>query len=385
MTPERTASFSIHIPTRIEFGWQISDRIDELIPRAGRHCLLVTQASLLSIPAIDGIRKSMEAAGKAVRLHIAPEGEPDSVFIDKAGRALRGQPIDLVLAIGGGSVIDFAKAISVVLTYGGPIWDYVGYAGKPARQLGNQLPFIVAVPTTSGTGSEVTPYAVLTNNELGRKTIVDSPLIAPRVAIVDPALTVTMPGEVTAYTGADALAHAIESFLNVPKRTPFSAMVALEALHAGVKAFVNAVKEGTDRQARSTMAWTSLMGGLAISMAGTGIGHAMAEVVGGLTRLAHGKTVAVFLPAVLRLLEDHYGLPLPMLRAALGDSSRPAGEQLRLLWQEVGLPLTLTELGIGREQLPRIRQSTLDHMSWAMSASPVALQPDDVDRILTYI
>ncbi len=385
MTYKRAASFSIHVPTCIEFGWGASERIDELLLDAGRHCLLVTQANLLSLPAIDGIRKAVEAAGKTVHLHIVAEEEPDSASVDRAGRELRGQPIDLVLAIGGGSVIDFAKAVSIVLTHEGPIWDYVGYTGKPARQFENQLPTIVAVPTTSGTGSEVTPYAVLINNKLGRKAAISSPLIAPKVAIVDPELTVTMPVEVTAYTGADALAHAIESFLNAPMRTPFSAMVALEAIRTGAKALPDVLKDGTDRQARSAMAWTSLMGGLAISMAGTGVGHAMAEVLGGLTHVAHGKTVAVFLPAVLRLLEDYYKLPLPMLRAALGDGSRPASEQVWLLWQEVGLPLTLPELGVGQGELSQIRQDTLDYMGWAMSASPVALQSDDVDRILSYV
>lgn len=377
--------FSIRIPTRIEFGWEVSKQTGKLLPHVGENCLVITEDYLLSLPFTKEIIQSIETAGGTVQLYTDFEPEPDITSVDKAGAVFNQESTDVIVAVGGGSTIDFAKSISLSISEHKPIWDYVHFATKEARPITTRLIPVVAVPTTSGTGSEVTQYAVLSNRKMGCKAAIISPHIAPATAIVDPALTLTLPPELTASTGADALAHAIESFLNLPNQTPFSAMVSLEAIRTASSSLVNAVADGNDRRARQEMSWASLLGGLSISMAGTGLGHAMAEMLGGRTHISHGKTVAVLLPAVLKLLEVDYRLALSSLREALGKSSLPAHEQIRAIWRKVNLPLTMADLEIGDTHRQTIRQDTLTNAGWAMNANPIRLDTKDVDKILAYL
>ena len=293
--------------------------------------------------------------------------------------------VDIIVAVGGGSVIDFAKSVSVSISHDKPIWEFVSYTGKQTHPIEGPLTPVVAIPTTSGTGSEVTPYAVLSNRGLRCKATIVSPHLSPSVALVDPSLTCSLPPEVTAYTGADALSHAIESLLNVSNRSPFSAIVSIEAIRSASSALVKAVSDGNNKQARSLMSWASLLSGISISLAGTGLGHAMAELLGGQTHMPHGLTIAVFLPAVLKLFEEDYKLPLDTLREALGDPNTPAYKQVNNLWRAIGLPITMQGLGINRSFQSKIRHATLTNASWAMGQNPVLLGAKDVDKILAYL
>jgi alcohol dehydrogenase len=377
--------FSIRFPTKVEFGWEISKSAGDLIPNVGNHILFVTQENLLYLFTTRDILKSLNDTGKTIRIYTDVQSEPDSASVDLAGSYLRKEQIDLIIAVGGGSVIDVAKALSVSISISKPVWEYVGYTGKQPFPIESPLTPVVAIPTTSGTGSEVTPYAVLYHRELQRKATIVSPHLTPLVAIVDPSLTSSLPQAITAYTGADALSHAIESYLNVPNRTPLSAMLSIEAIQAASKALVNAVTNGSDHTARSLMSWASLLSGLSISITGTGLSHAMAEVLGGLTHMAHGLTVAAILPAVLKLFEEDYSLSLDTLRKALGDDDTPAYQQVNHMWRAAGLPLSVQDLGIDKSYQLKIRQATLTNAGWAMSPNPIPLGAKDVDKILAYL
>lgn len=377
--------FSIHLTTRIEFGWDASAEVASLISNWGKRCLLFTEEHMLRIPPVKKIPQLIRQAGCEVEVYTDIGAEATSSSIDRAFQAIGAEKADFIVAVGGGSVMDFAKGYSVLAANQRKIWDYVGFTGKTALPIIEDPVPVLTIPTTAGTGSEVTPYAVIVNKDLQSKATIISPKIRPRAAIIDPGLTISLPPHITAYTGADALAQCIESYLNLPARTPYTSLICLEGIQSAASSLVTSVLSPQNKQARSQMAWSSLLGGVAISMAGTGIGHAIAEVLGGLTHLAHGKTVAVMLPAVLRLLEEDHQLDLPQLKQALGDTSVLAYGSVEKIWQEAGLPLKLQDLGLDESYLPLIRHNTLTHAQWAMNANPIPLSDSDVERILAYL
>src|SRR4030095_8647174 len=228
MKDEFISTFALGIPTRLYCGVDSTKSIAEVCQNLGSKPLLVTAREL--VQAHERILSCLDEMGCTISTVYLDSPEPTCAFIDSLAQELRPKQYDCIIGLGGGSAIDTAKSLSIALTHTDPIWLYANLPNRPPLGLKNRLLPIVAIPTTSGTGAEVTPYAVLTNSETLQKGTIQQSEIFPYAGIVDPVLTQTMPLELTAATASDAFAHALESQLNISKFSPVSDWAGREAL-----------------------------------------------------------------------------------------------------------------------------------------------------------
>jgi alcohol dehydrogenase class IV len=206
--------------------------------------------------------------------------------------------VDVILGVGGGSPIDVAKAISVGVTHDGEAWDYRIIDGKPIE---DKLLPIIAVTTTAGTGTEVTPVSVITNPAIHLKYALADKLLCPNVAIIDPELTKTMPAHITAATGWDAFCHSFESYTSHTSACDFVDMHALEGMSLVINYLPIAMKDGQNRQAREALHWANTLGGLSISNAGVTLPHGIGMAIGGnASHIHHGEALALVYPEINR-------------------------------------------------------------------------------------
>lgn len=292
--------FLANWPGKIIFGAGKLDAVgEEAKALGGRRVFLVTTKDLLQLGVVERVQRILRNAGLEVRCFDDVQPDPSCEAVDQAAVEMRQGGADGVIALGGGSAMDFAKALTVAATHEGPIWDYVTYTGANAKPLVAGVLPLIAIPTTAGTGSEVSQGAVLDNPALEMKAALLSPLMYPRVALVDPELTYTMPARPTAMTGFDALTHGIESFLNVERTTPLSELFALEAVRRVAANLPAAVRDGANHGARAELAWAATCGGLAIGLSNAAVSHAMALPLGARLGTPHGLALAVLQPVVL--------------------------------------------------------------------------------------
>ncbi len=274
---------------RIVFGRGAAREAAGIVAALGRRALVVTGAT----PArAEWLVEGLEAAGVTTKL-IYVEGEPDAEFVHTSAAYARRKAIDVVAAVGGGSAMDAGKAIAALAANDGDIFEYLEVVGQGRALSAAPLP-CVAVPTTAGTGSEVTRNAVVTVARQRVKVSLRSPLMLPRVALVDPALTDSLPPDLTAFTGLDALTQNLEPFLS-PRATPLTDGICREGLVRGARALRRAWADGTDTDARDDLAVASLCGGLALANAGLGAVHGLAGPIGGLCAAPHGAVCAALL------------------------------------------------------------------------------------------
>ena len=292
-------AFTLNWPGRLVFGHGRIGDLGEHAKTLGAHAFLVTTRDLVRLGLAARAETLLRSAGVTVTVFADVEPDPACGDVDAAAAAARDARVDLVVSLGGGSAIDFAKGLCAAVTHEGPIWGYVNYAGARARPLDGALLPHVAVPTTAGTGSEVSQGSVLDNPEIGMKAALLNPRLYPRVAIVDPELTLTLPPKVTAMTGFDALTHGIESFLNVQRSNPASELFALEAVRRAASALPRAMDDGSDRASRAAMCWAASCGGMAIGLSNAGVAHAMALPLGARLGTPHGLALSLLQPVVL--------------------------------------------------------------------------------------
>lgn len=270
---------------RIVFGEGAVAGLPELVRSLGSHAFVVTGSS---VERVKPLISDMSAETFAV------PGEPTVDLVREGARRVRNAACDVIIAIGGGSAIDAGKAIAALATNGGEPLDFLEGVGKGRAIVHAPLP-MVAVPTTAGTGSEVTRNAVLGSPEHGVKASLRSPLMLPRVALVDPQLTYGLPPAVTASTGLDALTQLIEPYVSA-RANPITDAVCLEGMRHVAGSLRRAYFDAEDREARRDMALASLMGGLALANAGLGVVHGFAASIGGRWDAPHGAICAALLP-----------------------------------------------------------------------------------------
>jgi len=246
--------------------------------------------------------------------------DPTVETVDEGTNLARKGNCNLVIALGGGSVLDAGKAISAMATNEGSVADYQEIEGKGRKFQHKPIPFI-AIPTTSGTGSEATRNAVITNTKLGLKKSIRDPWLIPEVALVDPELTLSLSPRITAICGGDALTQCIESYLG-KKNQEITDALALHAIGLIGKSLVKAVKEGKNLEARKDMAMAALLSGLCLSNSGLGAAHALSHPLGVHYKIPHGLSCAVLLPYVME-----YNLPVVTKRMAkIAQSLCPNGK-----------------------------------------------------------
>lgn len=371
---------------RIRVGPGTIRDVGSIANKAGERPLVVTgrrtepAVRLLSILSEHGLGASL--------FSVAGEPELDTV---RSGVALaKAESCDFVISLGGGSAIDAGKAIAGLLTNEGDVLDYLEIIGK-GKALARRGARFIAIPTTAGTGSEVTRNAVLASPEHRLKVSLRSPHLMPGVAVVDPELTYELPPDITAYTGMDALTQLIEPFV-CTRANPMTDAVCREGIPRAARSLARAFRNGTDVEARLDMSVASLFGGLALANAGLGAVHGLAGPLGGMFSAPHGALCAALLPHVmegnLRALRER--LPAgdalrryeEVARMLTGNPAATADcgvDWVRRLVSGLNIP-PLRRYGITRERGPEISEKAANASS--MKANPVTLTPEELGRIL---
>jgi alcohol dehydrogenase class IV len=359
----QTQNFSVNQPTRILFGLdavkQLSDLIRDL---GGRRVFLVADPGLKNAGIITRISAILDTAKIPYSLYDKVTPEPGLKLADQGLRLAQKNKADCVVGVGGGSALDIAKAISILLTNGGKAEDYLGL-GKIKLQ---GVPKIM-IPTTAGTGAEVTFTAVFINEKTNSKGGMNGDPLYPDAAILDPLLTLSLPPHVTAATGIDAFTHALEAFVSTQAHT-LSDMYALEAIELINNNLRLAYANGTNLEARSAMLLGSLLGGKALATAGVGLVHAMAYPLGGMFNTAHGLANAVLLPYVVEY--NIIGCPEKFAMVAqimgyetdglpLHEAAHLAVEAIHQLNADIGIPNSLAALDIPADKIPEMAKIAL--------------------------
>jgi alcohol dehydrogenase class IV len=379
-------NFEFTTATRIVFGPGRVNDVGAIAKEFGGRALVVTGRDSRRA---ERVFASLQSAGiSAVTFPVA--GEPDLQTVERGTKLAKSERCGMVLGFGGGSAIDASKAIAAMLTNDGELVDYVEIigCGKPLTK--PSAPFI-AIPTTAGTGSEVTRNAVLASPEHKVKVSLRSPLMLARVAVVDPELTYDLPPALTASTGMDALTQLIEPFV-CNRANPMTDGLCIEGLRRAARSLRIAFSNGRDKDAREDMAVASLFGGLALSNAGLGAVHGFAGPIGGSFPAPHGAICAALLPHVmamnLRALRqrDPNGAALYRYEEAArwlaGDMKAKADDGLkwvRALVLDLKVP-RLGSFGIQREHFPDLVAKATTASS--MKANPIVLTPEELTEIL---
>ena len=285
--------FEFATATRIVFGAGALREVGLIAKDFGHRALIVTGRSAGRASALNRLLGEQGIA----RWTLSIPGEPKIEDVEHGIQLARGEGCDLVIGFGGGSAIDAAKAIAALRTNEGDVLDYLEVIGRAKPLLNPPLP-VIAIPTTAGTGAEVTRNAVLASPEHRVKASLRSPLMLPRVALVDPELTYDLPPELTASTGLDALTQLIEPYVSC-KANPLTDSICAEGIRRAAHSLRRVFDVGADKSAREDMALASLFGGLALANAGLGAVHGFASPIGGMFPAPHGAVCAALLPHVM--------------------------------------------------------------------------------------
>lgn len=378
--------FLFRSPTKIRFGAGAALELWEILAELNAKKPMVVSGPNVSKTA--GFRRAMDALeqkGYEPVYFLNAVTDPPVEEVDAAAELLRESGCDAVIAIGGGSPIDTAKAMCMLAANEGSVRDYLFGGSKTVRS--PSLP-LVCVPTTAGSGSEVTASSVLTDNQKGVKLSVTHENLFPKYAVVDPALHLCMPKAITAATGMDALTHALESYVSLNANAVSDAYgaAAMKLIAANLK---RAFDEPEDLEARSAMAVASSMAATAFVNGGLGAVHGIAQALGGAAHVAHGLANAMMLPSVME--KNLPGNPEKFAQIAgflgadtAGMTAEEAAEQavteVRRLAQALAIPKKLSQVGVLREMFPAIIKGTMEYRLLAIN--PVRLTEKDIQEIL---
>ncbi|ACV57500.1 iron-containing alcohol dehydrogenase [Alicyclobacillus acidocaldarius] len=321
----------------------------QMLPQAssslGKRALIVTDEVMERLGYVAQMQRMLAEAGVQADVFAEVNTEPTDVHVETGVRAFLQHGCDHLIALGGGSAIDAAKGISVMAVHEGYIGDYMG-----GRRTFDKAPYpVIAIPTTAGTGSEVTSVTVITNTKDDVKMMIRQPALLPKVAIVDPQLTVSSPPHVTASSGVDALCHAIEAFIS-RRSHPLTDALATDAAKKIVTYLERAYNDGQDLEAREGMAIAALEAGMAFTNSSVCLVHGMSRPIGALFHVPHGFANAMLLPTVLEFRLDDYAPRLALLARALNPELSGASDGEAAAWV-VRRVKTLAE----RLQIPNLK------------------------------
>jgi len=361
MSPLR--SFSVTQPTQLHFGCgEINKLATHILNCGAKKPLLVIDPGLVRASLDKTIVQPLDAENINYVIYDQIDPEPGLRLADQGTEIALQNGCDCVVGIGGGSAMDVAKAISILITNGGKAEDYLGLGKIPKPGVPK-----IMVPTSAGTGAEVTFTAVFINEETGSKAGMNGDPLYPDIAILDPELTLSLPPQVTAATGIDALTHALEAYTSI-QANPVSEMYSIRAISLIAENIRAAYADGRNITARSNMLLASLLGGKALAIAGVGLVHAMAYPLGGMFGVSHGLANAVLLPYVTEYnlignLEKHARLAEMLGQDIVGLSLREAAEvtveALHLLNQDLRIPSSLDALSIPADKFPEMAEIAL--------------------------
>lgn len=364
--------WSFSTSTQLAFGWGSVRELTAAVRRHGwRRILVITDPGIARMPMTERVAESLRLGGGEAVLFDGGEPEPSVAAAVRCIEVARSTQPDVILGLGGGSNLDLAKMTAVVARHGGMPQDYFGFDKVP----GPLLP-LIAIPTTAGTGSEVSHSSVLTDTDHAVKVSTQSRYLRPALAIIDPEFTLSCPRKVTADSGIDALTHAIEAYTNSRSqdlalaidepfayegKNPLCDLLAERAIRLIHRSLVRAVETPADRTAREEMALAATLAGMAFSNSGVALVHAMEYPLGGAVHCTHGEGNGLLLPHVMRYLREVRVRELGEIAGFLGidirgmtaeESADAAILAVDSLRERIGVPGRLSQLGVTHEMLP---------------------------------
>jgi alcohol dehydrogenase class IV len=371
-------SFDYLMPTRILFGEGRTTGVGKVVAKLGRKAILVTgKRAMKQLGITDQVMDSLKKEKVESVVFDQVEPNPTIETVNQGGELARKENCDVVIGLGGGSALDAAKAIAVMISHNGNAKHFLGRDNVP----GPIVP-LVAIPSTSGTGSEVTRYAVLTDKSTKRKQVIRSHFIIPRIAVIDPQIMKSQSSYLTSCTGMDALTHAIEAYVH-PMANFLSDLITVKAISLAARYLRRAVWNGDDTEAREGMTLASTLAGMAICQAGTGAAHGLGMSIGGFFNTDHGTTVGILLPYVME-----YNLPTSLNKYAyiaflMGqnttslttrEAALEAARAVRDLIQDIDIPLTLGQLKVKIELATEVAKDAKEQGSTKNNPRKLTLQ-----------
>jgi choline dehydrogenase len=364
-TEQMTRRHTFELPTRIDHCVGIVATAGDVAGELGiTRALLVTDPGVRGAGVTQPVEAAIEAAGVELVVFDQVVPNPPVALIAKGSALYQERGCDGLIAVGGGSSMDTAKAVGVEVTHDGTILDYEAAEGKQPLQ--HRIPPLITIPTTGGTGSEVTQWAVITDEDREYKFNTGGPLIAAHVALIDPELQATMPARITAGTGIDAICHAIECYV-MHFAQPVTDAVALLAIEYGATYLRRAYASADDLEARYGMAQAAMLGGMAYGSESAGAVHAAAQTLGGIVPVAHGDAVGALLgpcmefnwmgdPRRFARVAKAYGVDTHHMsvEAAAVEAVR---ETFRLV-EDIGIP-SLEKQGVSPDMIPRLAEAAM--------------------------
>ncbi|GGN60246.1 MULTISPECIES: iron-containing alcohol dehydrogenase [Oceanobacillus] len=353
------------LPTAIKHGIGSIKHIGEEVKNLGvTKALLVTDPGIYEAGVTKPIENYLKEAGIEISLFNKVEPNPPVRLIAEGSKQYKEDNCDGLVAVGGGSSMDTAKAIGVEIAHNASVLEYEAAEGK--KPLENRIPALTTIPTTAGTGSEVTQWAVITDEEREFKFNTGGPLIAAHLTIIDPELHVSMPPHVTAMTGIDALAHAIECY-TMHYAQPVTDAVALLAIEYVGKYIRRAYADGGDIEARYGMAQAAMLAGLSYGSESAGAAHAMSQTLGGIIPVAHGQCVATMMGPVMEYNWKGHPAKFARIAQALGvntfnmttdEAAKAAVNEVYKLAEDLDIP-NLEEQGVSPDMIDRLAKEAM--------------------------
>ncbi len=377
-------SYQIILPQTVRFGaGTLSTLGSEVQKLRVKKALIVTGPSVYNSGLIQPVKVQLSRVGISVNIFSKAEPEPSLSGLNKAAGELSNVDYDLIVGVGGGSSLDTAKSLSILLTHGGVGQDYVGTEKIP----GPGIP-VIAIPTTAGTGSEVTNIAIFSDPEKELKLGIVSIYLLPKLALVDPTLTYSCPSGVTAASGIDALVHAIECYTG-NKANNFTDAIAIRAMQLISDSLRTAVSDGSNKDARNAMAEGALLAGIAFGNSGVAAVHALAYPLGARFHVSHGIANGLLLPYVMECnlsaepskyshIAEILGIPIKGMTQL--EAAAEGVNAVKSLVKDIGIPHRLRDLNVPREALEGMAVATMD-VTRLLANNPKVLTLDDIRSI----
>lgn len=363
--------FQYNNPVSVIYGSGRLQELGEYADQLGNRALVVTTGrSKRKDGLLDSIKKLLQNKGISSTVFADVTPNPKRSEINKGAAACKKNACDFVIGVGGGSSIDAAKAIAMSAGHKRDIWDFaMGCHDQAIEPYGKTLP-IMAITTTSGTGSHVTPFSVVTNDETNEKPGIGSSELYPTVSIVDPELMVNMPKSITAATGFDILAHAIEAY-TAKTASPITDAFCEKAIQLVAEHLPTACQETDQLAAREALAMADTFSGYAIANSSTTLCHSLAHAIGGVSHTVHGETLAAMTPYTVEYSMMYNPVKYQNIgRLLSSDNEEPTLEatikKIQNVIKQIGLPTTLSELGVHQSDLNRIAEDTLRYMTYGV-------------------
>ena len=373
-------------PTEIICGSGVLDKLTDITKGFGNKCLFVMDPFFKDSKLEKRIISLL--ADKQVVTYANVSPNPRTNDIDEGAKQ---DNIDFIVALGGGSAIDTAKAINVVYTNGGSSWEYTKGLNRVMKDITKPLLPLIAIPTTAGTGTETTRYSVITNSDTHEKATIKTDLIFPTKSLVDPELMFSVPRKTTALTGIDAFAHNFEAYIG-SKANDFSEMSSLKGIELFAKSIRKACEDGNDEEARNNMALCSTLGGLSITHSATTLPHGIGQALSGIADAPHGGSIAVCMAEVIRWTLPEAKDKMARVACIFDESlkDKTVDEQayalpdiLDNLFNEIiGTKLTMKDYGLTPDRVEDVVNMAMTNYNGDISRHPkVATKQDLIDII----